>query len=158
MNAPHGLLELQRDYGKLILSRDPGGGMHIVSPIGWEAASMVSVPTWPGYARKLYVNTAMVEPLAAALMAAMAACPGYKIRTMGCFNPRLKRVNGSLSVHSWGLAVDINADTNPQTAPGKPIVRDIPDAFGEAFEKAGFTWGLRFKHPDPQHFQFCSGY
>ena len=158
MNIPHGLLELQRDYGKLVLGPDPRGGLRIIAPIGWEMENMTIVSGWPGYPHRLYVNKAMVEPLTAALSAAMVACPNYRVRTMGCFNPRLKRVNGAISVHAWGLAVDINADTNPQTKPGQPVVRDIPDAFGEAFEAAGFTWGLRFNSPDPQHFQLAKSY
>ena len=158
MIPANGLLDLQARFGKLILGPDPRGGMRIISPIGWEVANMTILDSLPGYPHKLYVNKYMVNPLVAALTAAHAACPDYVIRTMGCFCPRLKRVNGAMSVHSWGLAVDICADTNPQTKPGEAVVRDIPDAFGAAFEAAGFTWGLHFKSPDPQHFQLCEAY
>jgi hypothetical protein len=88
----------------------------------------------------------------------------YVVRTLGCFAPRPKRVNGDLSVHSWGLAVDINPDANPLAAQPGPVAavgqlgRDIPDAWVQAFEDVGFVWGGRFHRPDPMHFQWVRGY
>jgi hypothetical protein len=156
VNPPHGLAELQAQFGALTLTRDPrGSGYVISSPAGWESDNMVIVPSLPGYAHKLYVNKAMVDPLTRALGVATDVCPEYVIRTMGCFCPRMKRVNGALSVHSWGLAVDICADTNPM---GKPLRTDMPRAFIDAFIAQGFTWGGSFPTPDPMHMQWISGY
>jgi peptidoglycan hydrolase-like protein with peptidoglycan-binding domain len=54
------------------------------------------------------------------------------------------------SVHSWGIAFDINA--NP--APGK-VHADLV----KHFKDWGFTWGGDFKsNVDPMHFQYASGY
>jgi peptidoglycan hydrolase-like protein with peptidoglycan-binding domain len=54
------------------------------------------------------------------------------------------------SVHSWGIAFDINA--NPR--PGKVH----PDLV-KHFKEWGFTWGGDFKSNfDPMHFQYASGY
>ena len=54
------------------------------------------------------------------------------------------------SVHSWGIAFDINA--NPR--PGKVH----PDLV-KHFKEWGFTWGGDFKgNFDPMHFQYASGY
>lgn len=79
-----------------------------------------------------------------------------KIRTFGgCFNFRAKRSSNKLSTHSWGIAVDINPETNDMGKAG-----DMSPAIIEVFESYGFTWGGRWpsRGKDPMHFQFCSGY
>jgi peptidoglycan hydrolase-like protein with peptidoglycan-binding domain len=54
------------------------------------------------------------------------------------------------SVHSWGVAFDINA--NPR--PGK-----VHPELVKHFKEWGFTWGGDFKgNVDPMHFQYASGY
>lgn len=54
------------------------------------------------------------------------------------------------SVHSWGIAFDINA--NPR--PGK-----VNPELVKHFKEWGFTWGGDFKgNVDPMHFQYASGY
>jgi hypothetical protein len=126
-----------------------------ITGAAWERRHMVIVPSLPGVARRLYVNRAIVEPLTRALAACVALPISYGVRSIGCFAPRGKRGNpSSLSLHSYGLAVDINSDTNPMRA---PIVRDIPDAWVAAFEAVGWTWGGRWRMPDPMHFQWASG-
>ena len=67
----------------------------------------------------------------------------------GCHAPRRIPASGSLSLHSWGLAVDINASRNPfgeQPTMDRRVVG--------AFEDAGFTWGGRWPTaPDGMHFE-----
>jgi hypothetical protein len=67
----------------------------------------------------------------------------------GCHAPRRIPGSGSLSLHAWGLAVDINASRNAQGTRGDQDPRVV-----EAFEDAGFTWGGRWPTaPDPMHFE-----
>lgn len=76
------------------------------------------------------------------------------VRTYGgCFCFRRMRGGGHLSIHSWGIAIDLNPDTNRLGTPG-----DMAPELVELFENFGFTWGGIFSRPDPMHFQFCSGY
>ncbi len=76
------------------------------------------------------------------------------VRTYGgCFCFRRMRGGGHLSTHSWGIAIDLNPDTNRLGTPG-----DMAPELVELFENFGFTWGGTFSRPDPMHFQFCSGY
>ncbi len=83
---------------------------------------------------------------------------GHKdqVRTFGgCFNFRSKRTSGKISTHAWGIAIDLNPDTNPQGRPG-----DMPLEIVKIFQGYGFTWGGDWSGNtrDPMHFQFCSGY
>jgi D-alanyl-D-alanine carboxypeptidase len=67
----------------------------------------------------------------------------------GCHAPRRIPASGSLSLHSWGLAVDINASRNPQGQEPTMDRRVVA-----AFEDAGFTWGGRWPTaPDGMHFE-----
>ena len=68
----------------------------------------------------------------------------------GCYAPRRIRPGGALSLHAWGLAVDLNASANPyggRSAQDRRLVRTM--------ERHGFNWGGNFPtRPDPMHFEF----
>jgi D-alanyl-D-alanine carboxypeptidase-like protein len=67
----------------------------------------------------------------------------------GCFAPRRIPGSGSLSLHAWGLAIDINAAANPRLGDSRQDRRLV-----RAMEAAGFTWGGRWPTvPDPMHFE-----
>ena len=73
----------------------------------------------------------------------------------GCFAFRPQRTGTKLSTHAWGIAIDLNPESNEQGTAGSmdPGVIAI-------FKQAGFTWGGDWKGRfcDPMHFQFCTGY
>lgn len=148
---PHGLDQLRMVYGNIQVRNG-----QVVTP-GWESDHMIMVKeAWLPKGR-LYVNKKAWPIFKAALEACLALNDGYVIRTLGCFAPRTKRVNGDLSVHSYGAALDINADTNPLSMDGV-LRRDLPDAWVAEFEKRGITWGGRFRYPDAMHVQAVSGF
>ena len=78
----------------------------------------------------------------------------YPITQLGCFVPRHKMSNKKrgLSIHSYGLAIDINWKTNGFGKNG-----DIPIYVVMLFEQYGFSWGGNWKNKDPMHFEFYSG-
>jgi hypothetical protein len=68
----------------------------------------------------------------------------------GCFAARRIPGSGSLSLHAWGLAVDINASENPQGSKPRQDPRVV-----RAFERTGFAWGGRWPTaPDGMHFEW----
>jgi hypothetical protein len=68
----------------------------------------------------------------------------------GCYAPRRIQPRGQLSLHAWGLAVDLNASRNPfrgRSRQDRRLVRTM--------ERNGFTWGGRWPtRPDPMHFEY----
>lgn len=60
-----------------------------------------------------------------------------------------------LSNHAWGLAVDLNATTNPMTSDGK-VHTDMPDWVVDAANRWSLAWGGDYKsrRKDPMHFEF----
>jgi hypothetical protein len=72
----------------------------------------------------------------------------------GCYNFRPQRgSSGRLSLHAWGIAVDLNTTTNMLGETG-----DMSPDVIRIFEEQGFVWGGNFSRPDGMHFQFADGY
>ncbi|MGH2699601.1 MAG: M15 family metallopeptidase [Actinomycetota bacterium] len=68
----------------------------------------------------------------------------------GCYVPRFIDRNPSLplSMHAFGLAVDLNVPTNQLGTGG-----DMSPRVVEIFERWGFVWGGDWSRPDPMHFE-----
>jgi hypothetical protein len=73
----------------------------------------------------------------------------------GCFSFRPQRTGTKLSTHAWGIAIDLNPQTNQQGTAGNMDTSVIA-----VFREAGFKWGgdWQGRTRDPMHFQFCTGY
>jgi len=73
----------------------------------------------------------------------------------GCFSFRSQRTGTNLSTHAWGIAIDLNPETNTQGTAG-----DMDEQLISIFRYAGFKWGGEWqgRSRDPMHFQFCTGY
>jgi hypothetical protein len=68
----------------------------------------------------------------------------------GCYAPRRIPRSGTLSLHAWGLAVDINASRNPQGSRPHQDPRLV-----RIMERHGFSWGGRWPTvPDGMHFEY----
>ncbi len=56
------------------------------------------------------------------------------------------------SYHSWGVAIDINPQTNPQ---GATFKSDLPSCLIDTFKRYGFEWGGEWTgNYDTMHFEF----
>ena len=68
----------------------------------------------------------------------------------GCYVPRFidRDPSKPLSMHAFGLAVDLNVKDNPLGSAGNMDPRVV-----EIFEDWGFEWGGLWDRPDPMHFE-----
>jgi hypothetical protein len=68
----------------------------------------------------------------------------------GCYVPRFidRDPSKPLSMHAFGLAVDLNVSTNQLGTTGSMDPRVV-----DTFERWGFRWGGRWARPDPMHFE-----
>ncbi len=99
--------------------------------------------------KKLYCNKAIINPLIVAFTNISDRGLIKELKTWdGCFNVRRKRGLKSLSLHSWGIAIDINAAWNGL---GKEPTMSVE--LVKCFTDAGFDWGGTWTRKDGMHFQ-----
>jgi hypothetical protein len=97
-------------------------------------------------------HRAMIRPLRAALgelarrgLARLVNPGDYA----GCYAPRRIQPRGQLSLHAWGVAIDLNAAANPFMGRSRQDPRLV-----RTMERHGFTWGGDWPtRPDPMHFE-----
>lgn len=96
-----------------------------------------------------YCNRDMIQPLTAAFQNLTQRGYASEIKTWdGCFNIRKKRGGSTMSLHSWAVAIDLNAASNAFGS--KPT---LSAGFVKCFTDAGFDWGGNWSKPDGMHFQ-----
>lgn len=79
---------------------------------------------------------------------------GYALTPGWCWGYANRPISGSATAsnHSWGLAVDLNAPTNPHR---RPLTTDMPRWLPELWETWGFRWGGSYTgKPDAMHYEF----
>jgi hypothetical protein len=100
---------------------------------------------------RVYCNRDLVKPLRQAFTNLITrGCIDELKSWDGCFNIRQQRGGSSWSLHSWAIAVDVNAKENPL---GQTPV--LSPEFVKCFTDAGFDWGGKWKKPDGMHFQLA---
>lgn len=112
--------------------------------------------------KSIRVNKVMVEPLKNVEREIKGV--DYSIDSVAAYNWRTN-VNDrtELSAHAFGLAIDINPDSNPNS--GRPAgsarrdssacQHDIPAGVVNVFKKNGFFWGAEYLTIcDPMHFTY----
>lgn len=120
------------------------------SMVLWDVPKELEVGAIP---KRIYCNKDMVKPLTLAFKNLISTGAVSELKTFdGCFNIRGKRSNPeSYSLHSWGVAIDVNAATNGYGK--KPT---LSAKFVKCFTDAGFDWGGLWSVPDSMHFQLKS--
>lgn len=142
-------LELKQRFGEFA-ARLPYGDDWIAIDPRWLARNIVTrtVPILGA----VTCHRAVVAPLRRALARLQRQGLGRLVDPgdyAGCHAPRRIPGSGSLSLHAWGLAMDINASANPQGSEPTQDPRLV-----RAFEREGFTWGGRWPTaPDGMHFE-----
>ena len=112
----------------------------------WDVPAELEIGVIP---KKIYCNKDMVIPLGNALKNLINTGYVKELKTWdGCFNIRKKRGLTSMSLHSWGLAIDVNAFEN-----GLNMQPKLSAGFVKCFTDAGFDWGGIWQRKDGMHFQ-----
>jgi len=124
---------------------DPVTEKHMVV---WDVPTELELGAIP---KKVYCHKAMVHPLTKAFKNIIDRGLVEQLKTWdGCFNIRKKRGAVTMSLHSWGLAVDINAAWNGFKKPPT-----MSQELVACFKDAGFDWGGDWTSPDGMHFQLA---
>lgn len=112
----------------------------------WDVPTSLEIGIIP---KKIYCNKDLIDPLSKALQALVSTGHVKELKTWdGCFNIRKKRGLNSMSLHSWGIAIDVNAFEN-----GLNQTPKLSAGFVKCFTDAGFDWGGNWTRKDGMHFQ-----
>lgn len=112
----------------------------------WDVPAHLEIGVIP---KKLYCNKEMIGPLMQAFSNIIDRGLINELKTWdGCFNVRKKRGLNSLSLHSWGIAIDINAAWN-----GLGKTPTMSAKLVKCFTDCGFEWGGTWSRKDGMHFQ-----
>lgn len=115
----------------------------------WDVPTSLEIGVIP---KKLYCNKALISPLTQAFKNIINRQLVNELKTWdGCFNIRKKRGATTASLHSWGVAVDINAAWN-----GFGKTPTMSSELVSCFKDAGFDWGGNWSKPDGMHFQLST--
>ncbi len=115
----------------------------------WDVPNHLEIGVIP---KKIYCNRDMVAPLQKAFENLIKTGRVKELKTWdGCFNIRKKRGLSSMSLHSWGIAVDVNAFENGLGKDPK-----LSKAFVKCFTDAGFNWGGVWRRKDGMHFELAA--
>lgn len=115
----------------------------------WDVPAALEIGVIP---KRIYCNKDLVVPLSKAFQELIRTGHVNELKTWdGCFNIRKKRGLKSMSLHSWGIAIDVNAAWN-----GLGEVPTLSADFVKCFTDNGFDWGGTWKRKDGMHFQLAS--
>jgi hypothetical protein len=115
----------------------------------WNVPTELEIGVIP---KKLYCNKDIIAPLTQAFKNLISRGKVSELKTFdGCFNIRKKRGLNSMSLHSWGIAIDVNAAWNALGA--QPT---LSPEFVKCFIDAGFDWGGTWTRKDGMHFQLAN--
>lgn len=112
----------------------------------WDIPTELEIGVIP---KRLYCNKDLVLPLTKAFKNLISTGNVKELKTWdGCFNIRKMRGLKSMSLHSWGVAIDVNAAWN-----GLNKTPVLSAGFVKCFTDAGFDWGGTWQRKDGMHFQ-----
>ena len=115
----------------------------------WDVPTHLEIGVIP---KKLYCNKIMIAPLIQAFTNLIDRGFVKELKTFdGCFNVRRKRGLTTMSLHSWGIAIDVNAAWN-----GLHKTPQLSAGFVKCFTDAGFDWGGTWTRKDGMHFELAS--
>lgn len=115
----------------------------------WDIPASLEVGVIP---KRLYCNKDIIIPLSKAFKSLIDTGFVKELKTFdGCFNIRKKRGLASMSLHSWGIAIDVNAAWNQLN-----MTPTLSAGFVKCFTDSGFDWGGTWDRKDGMHFQLKS--
>jgi hypothetical protein len=116
----------------------------------WDVPENLEIGVIP---KRIYCNKDLILPLSNAFANLISRGHVKELKTWdGCFNIRKMRGLKSWSLHSWGIAIDLNAFEN-----GLGKEPKLSSEFVKCFTDAGMDWGGFWKtRVDGMHFQLSN--
>jgi len=137
-------------YGAIVNGKwpDEAKWMVIYKTPDWFAKKVINSATQKP-CDKIYINKDLMSMLNKALELVKERNLCDELKTFdGCFHIRdVRGKQGTVSCHSYGTAIDLNATENPLGGEVK-----FSNKLLQCFKEAGFTLGSEFVRKDGMHF------
>ena len=149
IQPPRNKAERRRLYGQPIQAH---GDLRLtdLEIRGWWPDGLPLSWDFEQHANSIRCHRVVVEPLTAVFDRLQLRDALWMVKSYGgCWNHRLVRGGAEQSMHSWGVAIDLNTPTNRLGEYG-----DMPWVVVEAFKHYGWVWGGDFSRKDFMHFQY----
>ena len=141
---------IKRRFGEWAGRPQPGDAGYIEIDPAWVQAHIVTA-VLPVIGR-VSCNRKLIPQVRGAMEEVVAEGLTSTIHVYdGCFSSRfvLRSPSASISHHAWGIAFDVNADTNRFGTPPAQDPRLVT-----VMDRWGFTWGGDWIVPDGMHFEY----
>lgn len=147
---------------------DPDANNDGKPDVKWESLNLTYVtPPYPMYwswsgqpAKRIKVHKKCADALETALKQIGACYTEQAIKDHqldqcgGAYNFRLMRGGNSLSMHSYGCAIDLAPEINGLGKRWDPNDHMMPYGVVNIFAETGAKWGGRWSRPDCMHFEW----
>ena len=143
---------IKRRFGEWDGRPVPGGSGDIEIDPSWVAAN-IQTATLPVLGR-VSCNRRLIPQLRKAMQDLVAQGLASTIHSYsGCYSARFveSQPTAGISHHAWGIAIDVNADTNRFGTPPDQDPRLV-----QLMARWGFTWGGDWIVPDGMHFEYVA--
>ena len=149
-DVPEGRDATDAYYSHLVYTEGVGGRINVSG--AWEAANLKYVTLHTGQRVRLHNK---VADEFVTLFAEACLKGAYTPRSVQTYVPRhtLWDAAKSISLHSYGIAIDFDPELNHNgAAPGTARLDSAP-GFVQVFRDAGWAWGGDWHMRDTMHFQ-----
>ncbi len=146
---------------------NPDGNLDGRPDVAWEAKNIVRIkPSYPMFwswsmqpVKAIAIHRKCADSLTDILREIGREIPQEEIekyqldRCGGGYNFRLMRGSNSLSVHSYGAAIDLSPEINALGVRHDSKRLMMPQKIVDIFAAYGWKWGGLWKRPDGMHFE-----
>lgn len=156
--VPNGLAAIRATFGDPLEFLNDKATWERTRLVTRQLVTPLAYAYGPAAVTRIRAHNLIANELVAALEACLAAgVPRERLKYGGCYVWRAKRGAASrLSLHTWGVAVDLEPAENPFGSRWADDGRMLDARIVTTFTGRGWRWGDDFR--DPMHFQWATGY
>ncbi len=145
------------EAGTVVTLYQSGGTSHVSGTVSASACDTSQLTRTSFLGHSIQIHRSLVPSLQRIDSAwrSRGGTSAYRVYSLGGYSCRTVAGSNKQSYHSFGLAIDVNAATNPHLQ--STCRTDMPSWFRDLFLKEGWGWGCNWRSSkDAMHFSKAS--